>query len=169
MPHVSLPGLGSYAENAAHWRDQGPRSRSRSLKTINLRQTLGHSARSKPCAYSNAAEVRDRRALPTNFAPDPRSSPSKRSPLLLWAIASAEVMPEGSRKVNIPRFRTKGYPPGSPATPGVLARSVSPVSKDIITEIAVAEVTVFNFSPIDPRRGQKRRLSISLFFTQTRG
>jgi hypothetical protein len=84
-------------------------------------------------------------------------------------MASAEVMSEGSCKLNFLRFRTKGYPPGSPATPGMLARSVSPVSKDIITEKAVAEVTVFNSSPISPRRGRKRKLSISLFFTQTRG
>ena len=31
--------------------------------------------------------MRDRQALPINFTPDPRSKPSSRSPVLLWAIA----------------------------------------------------------------------------------
>ena len=116
--------------------------RSRSRNATIRSHTASHSAKSKPSVYSKPARVKSPRDLPTNLTPtDPNSSPSSRSPVWLCAIASSALMPGGRCMVNFLRFSTNGYPPGSPATPGTLVRSVPPVSNDIITRLAVDAVT----------------------------
>jgi hypothetical protein len=88
--------------------------RSRSLNASLLSQTLFHSARSKPSAYSKPTRMRARQALPTKLTPNPNSNRSSRSPVLLWAAASALVMPDGRCSVNFLCFNTNGYPPRQP-------------------------------------------------------